>query len=138
MLVLPEDMRHIRNPLNPIPHQRADRLLGSIWRPLTRQNNRTQLQRSLLHIRNLQVGFEAPHPPRLVLPHHKLQMVTPRSQRKSAGILNILALHLLRCIERQFHRIANIANNDPLRILDLPNDVDVCLALISILDEGNL
>ena len=60
-------------------------------------------------------------------------MVLAWRQRKSRRILNVFSLHLLRGIECQLHVIANISDDDALRVLDLPHHIDVRLIAVTVL-----
>ena len=58
-------------------------------------------------------------------------MAFARRQREARRVLDVLLLYLLRSIQRQLHRVTNVAHHDPLSILHLPQDVDVGLVLVT-------
>ena len=130
MLVLAEDVGDVRHPLLAVAHQRVDGLLDGVGRALAGHDDRAELQRGLLHVRDLDVGLEAAHVAGLVLPHDELDVVLAWREREAGGVLHVLLLHLLVGIDGEVHRLAHLADDDVLRVLDLAQDVDGGLVLV--------
>src|SRR5215469_5119919 len=112
VLILAEDVCDVGHPLHTIAVEwiRGALVLGG-W-ALTGENDRAQLDRRLLHVGHIDQGLEAAHGSGLVLAHDKLQLIAARCEGEASRILDVLAFHLLRLVDRELDRVSHVAHAD--------------------------
>ena len=119
-------------------NQRIVRIMLARGLDLAGQYDRAHLQRRGLEIGDREVSLKCSHTPALVFTYDNLQVKLSRRQQQSIVVLNVLALHFVRRIHREFHGVTNTTRRKFLLVRHQSEHIQGRLVLIATPDEWNL
>jgi len=132
-------MRNVRNQFHLVPDERIrPGLLARNRSAQAAQHYRAHFQRSLAKVGNLHVRLEGTNSPRLILPNDEFQMVAAGCKHESGVVLHVLPADLLRAINCQLYRVAQLSDREFSPFTNFTDDVDSRVVFFLFRNKGDL